>query len=125
VPARAPRSGRPCLALLAGLGVLAAAGGCSRAGNGKAERAASYAEARALIDRHCISCHSERPTIPAFPVAPNGLELDTAEQMHEHARAIGERTVVDKTMPLLNRTGMTEAERAVLQRWIDAGARTP
>ena len=78
-----------------------------------------------MIDRHCVSCHSERPTIPAFPIAPNGLELDSAEQMHRHAELIKQRTVVDKTMPLLNKTEMTEAERGLLQRWVEAGARTP
>jgi uncharacterized membrane protein len=85
----------------------------------------SYAEARALVDRHCVACHSARPTIPAFPIAPNGLELDTPEQMTKSAERIKLRTIVDKTMPLLNKTGMTDAERELLGKWIDAGARGP
>jgi uncharacterized membrane protein len=31
--------------------------------------------------------------------------------------------VVNKTMPFLNRTGMTEEERAQLGKWIDSGAK--
>jgi uncharacterized membrane protein len=63
--------------------------------------------------------------VPAFPIAPDGFEFDTAEQMHRHAARIKARTVVDKTMPLLNKSGMTDGEREVLRSWIDAGARTP
>jgi uncharacterized membrane protein len=114
----------PVVALLAGAAPFVAGGGCARGRDG-ARPAASYAEARAVIDRHCVSCHSARPTVPAFPIAPNGLELDTAEQMRRHALLIKQRTVVDKSMPLLNRTGMTEAERELLDSWIDAGAEAP
>lgn len=79
-----------------------------------------YAQARAVVDRHCLGCHSDRPTNPAFPIAPKGVELDTEAQMRQHARTMRERTVVDKTMPLLNKTGMTDEERQVLARWLDA-----
>jgi uncharacterized membrane protein len=77
-----------------------------------------------VVDRHCISCHSEQPTIPAFPIAPDGFAFDTAEQMRRHAERIKARTL-DKTMPLLNKTGMTDEEREILRRWIDAGAKAP
>ena len=33
------------------------------------------------------------------------------------------RAVETKTMPLANKTGMTDAERDLLGRWINAGAR--
>jgi uncharacterized membrane protein len=85
---------------------------------------ASYAQARAVVDRHCVSCHSERPTIPAFPIAPAGFVLDTAAQMRQQAERIRARTV-DQTMPLLNKTGMTDEERDILRRWVDAGAKAP
>jgi uncharacterized membrane protein len=121
--ARRPRGGRARFALLAGAAAVLA-GGCARGESGAAS-GTSYAEARAIIDRHCVSCHSQQPTVPAFPVAPNGLELDTAQQMRQSAALIRERTIVDKSMPLLNRSEMTDAERGVLERWIDGGARTP
>ena len=78
-----------------------------------------------MVDRHCVSCHSEQPTIAAFPIAPNGFKFDTAEQMEQHAQRIRVRTIVDKTMPLLNKTGMTDEEREVLRQWIDAGGKAP
>ena len=110
--------------LLATAGPLLAAVGCQRGQAGPRQGEVSYAEARAVVDRHCITCHSDQPTIPAFPIAPNGLALDTAEQMRLAAERIKLRTVLDKTMPLLNKSGMTEAERETLRRWIDAGAKT-
>ena len=87
--------------------------------------AASYAEARAVVDRHCVACHSENTTVPAFPIAAAGVLLDTADQMRLYAARIQERTVVRRDMPLLNKTGMTDEERALLDRWIEAGARGP
>lgn len=87
--------------------------------------AASYAEARVVVDRHCVSCHSEQPTVPAFPIAPGSVLLDTAAQMQQYAERIRVRTVLDPTMPLLNKTGMTEHERGVLGRWVEGGAKGP
>jgi uncharacterized membrane protein len=82
-------------------------------------------EARAVVDRHCLACHSERPTIAAFPIAPNGVLFDTAEQMQRHAQRIKVRTVIDRSMPLLNKTGMTDAERTILGRWVENGGKGP
>jgi len=87
--------------------------------------APSYAEARAVVQDHCVSCHSEQPTIPAFPIAPGGVVLDTPTQMRQYAERIKVRTVLDRSMPLLNKTGMTERERTVLARWVEDGAKSP
>ena len=76
-----------------------------------------YALARALVDRHCIGCHSEHNTIAAFPLAPKEIELDTAEEMHRHAALIRKTVLETRTMPLLNKTEMTEQERALLGAW--------
>ncbi len=84
-----------------------------------------YAEARAVVDRHCVACHSENPTIPAFPIAPGALSLDTAEQMQQAAYRIKVRVSIERDMPLLNKTHMTDEERAVLSGWVDAGGKIP
>jgi uncharacterized membrane protein len=84
---------------------------------------ASYAEARAIVDRHCIACHAAHPTHRAFPAAPNGAMFDTAEGLQKFAPKIYERAVATPSMPLANETGMTEAERARLGAWIKAGAK--
>ena len=41
---------------------------------------------------------------------------------HQGAVLIKQRSVVDKNMPLANKTGMTDEERLLLGRWIDQGA---
>lgn len=85
----------------------------------------SYAEARAVVDRRCIECHSERPTSRAFPIAPKGVMLDTALQMKQYARRIEASVAVERTMPLANMSGMTDEERRVLGRWVETGAKIP
>jgi uncharacterized membrane protein len=39
-----------------------------------------------------------------------------------HAARINERAVVTRTMPPANKTGITDDERAIIGRWIAAGA---
>jgi uncharacterized membrane protein len=84
-----------------------------------------YGAVRPVVDRHCVGCHSERPTVPAFPIAAGGLALDTAEQMQRYAERIKERVVRQRNMPLLNKTEMTDGERALLGAWIESGANGP
>ena len=82
-----------------------------------------YAAARRVIDQHCIGCHAEQPSIPAFPLPPKDIKFDTAEQMRLHATLIYKTVLETRTMPLLNKTGMTEEERALLGAWVRAGAK--
>ncbi len=77
----------------------------------------TFEEARHVIDRRCAVCHSERPTDPAFPAAPGGVMFDTPEQIAAYAARIRERAVVQRTMPLGNKTNITQAERGILDRW--------
>jgi uncharacterized membrane protein len=123
---RPPASSRPWRAIVvivwSGAGFLLS--GCERGRTDPPSPEAAYTRARAVVDRHCVSCHSERPTIPAFPIAPGGFVFDTAPEMRRHAERIRARTV-DKTMPLLNKTGMTDEERDILRAWVDAGAKAP
>ena len=89
------------------------------------QRQVSYAEARAVVDRRCIECHSARPTNRAFPIAPQGVMLDTAPQMRQYAQRIEATVAVERTMPIANMSGMTDGERRVLDQWVQAGARIP
>jgi uncharacterized membrane protein len=75
-----------------------------------------------IINKHCTSCHSTRPTDPAFAEPPLGLALDSYEHIRTAAPKIKQRAVDSDTMPLGNATGMTTEERAILGRWIDGGA---
>lgn len=84
----------------------------------------SFAEARAVIEARCVACHATRPSDPMFAQAgpPVGVMLDTPERMKAFAPRIYERACVQKTMPMVNKTGMTDAERDVLARWVGQGA---
>lgn len=92
---------------------------------GRGERPVGYADARAVVDRRCLECHSERPTNVAFPIAPLGVMFDTAGQMQLHAPRIEARAVIERTMPLANIAGMTDEERRLLGRWVKNGAKVP
>ncbi len=82
----------------------------------------TFASVRTIVQQRCQTCHSRWPTDDVFTVAPNGATLDTGEEIRARAATIRERVVVQQTMPLLNKTGMTAEERALLGRWIDGGA---
>jgi uncharacterized membrane protein len=81
-----------------------------------------FAVVRGIVQQRCQTCHSRWPTDDVFTVAPNGATLDTGEEIRARAALIKERVVVQQTMPLLNKTGMTTDERTLIGRWVDAGA---
>ena len=83
---------------------------------------AIFEEVRHVIDRRCSICHSERPTDLSFGPAPGGVMFDTPQQIMTHAARIRERAWVSRTMPPGNKTGITDAERALLDRWVARGA---
>ncbi len=82
-----------------------------------------FARASDIIQKRCVSCHSAQPSDPQFPVAPGNVVFDTPERIVAMAARIKDRAAVNKTMPFLNRTEMTEEERAALAKWVDGGAR--
>ena len=84
----------------------------------------SFAQVQGIIVERCNGCHSSSPTHPTAPVAPNGVMFNTPEQIKQWAARIHERTVVTRTMPLANLTGITEEERQSIDRWYEAGAET-
>lgn len=115
----APLSHHWCWPLLIGGVAVVGCASCETA------RGIGYAEARTVVNRRCIECHSEQPTNRAFPIAPKGVMLDTALQMKQYARRIQARVTVERTMPLANMSDMTDEERWVLGRWAETGAKVP
>ena len=83
----------------------------------------SDAEALEITRAHCASCHSERPTNPAFPVAPKNMVLATTDDLRRYAALIDLQTVQNRVMPLGNMTGMTDEERERLGAWLAAQSR--
>jgi uncharacterized membrane protein len=82
-----------------------------------------FARAQEIMVQRCVPCHSVKPADAMFPVAPANVMFDTAERIQAMAPRIKDRAVVNKTMPFLNRTGITDEERAELGKWIDSGAK--
>jgi uncharacterized membrane protein len=85
--------------------------------------AVPFAQVAKIVGQRCAACHSDHPTRMAS--APRGVKLDTAAEIKAQAQAIKEQAVQTKAMPLGNVTGMTQAERDLLGRWLAQGARIP
>jgi uncharacterized membrane protein len=84
--------------------------------------APSFQEAKAVIVSRCVICHSRTPADDTFGARPGGVAFDTDEQIQTLAGRIYLRAVVTQTMPLANRTLISDEERALLGRWVKAGA---
>jgi uncharacterized membrane protein len=95
----------------------------ARAAAGQDE-AARFAQVRTIIDQRCVSCHAQQPTQAGFATAPAGVMLHTPELVSQNALRIYQQTVQLKAMPLANLTNMTDAERAQVGAWFEAGAKT-
>jgi uncharacterized membrane protein len=85
--------------------------------------AVPFARVARIVDTRCTACHSQHPTKVDSP--PKGITFDTPAQIKSQADAIDAQAVETKTMPLGNVTGMTQAERDLLGRWIAQGAKIP
>ncbi|MEO1079235.1 MAG: urate hydroxylase PuuD [Pseudomonadota bacterium] len=78
--------------------------------------------AESIIRERCASCHAANPSDEVFTVAPGGVMLESMDQMVQWASRIKARSVDNHDMPFMNKTGMTDEERAFVGRWVDAGA---
>jgi uncharacterized membrane protein len=81
-----------------------------------------WAEVDTLVGARCRPCHSSTGTDPLAKTV-GGVHFDTAAQVQSHAQRIRERVYVLKTMPALNKTGMSDEERELIARWVDQGAK--
>ena len=73
----------------------------------------------AISRKHCVMCHAQAPSHPSFDAPPKQVVLETIEELKAWAPKILEQVVWDRNMPIGNDTGMTEEERALLERWIE------
>jgi uncharacterized membrane protein len=74
-----------------------------------------FGEVNAIFVQRCQSCHGDQ-------VQMKNVRLDTSEGIKQHALGIYQQVVVTRQMPMNNATGITEAERATIKRWYEAGA---
>jgi len=75
-----------------------------------------------IVSSRCSMCHATEPVWDGVPAAPEGIRLDTDDEVVRHARLIDLVAVRSAAMPPGNITEMTPHERAVLASWLAAGA---
>jgi uncharacterized membrane protein len=73
------------------------------------------ADVKSIIDTRCVMCHNAQ-------LANKNVRLDSEQAIIAQAPLIFQQAVLARTMPLNNATGITDAERALLARWINSGA---
>jgi uncharacterized membrane protein len=103
-----------------GVAVLAATAAWLAPERGAAVAAAApadYASVRQVLEQRCYACHGAQ-------LQMKNVRLDSPQALQQHAQAVYQQAAVQKTMPLNNSTGMTEAERALVAQWFQAGAKT-
>jgi uncharacterized membrane protein len=83
---------------------------------------ATLADVQTIVTARCVTCHAAHPRWEGIASPPKGVVLETPAQIVAQAAAIRQQAVLSRAMPLGNVTQMTDAERARLAAWLDAGA---
>ncbi|HRL53192.1 MAG TPA: urate hydroxylase PuuD [Acidovorax temperans] len=96
--------------------VAGSASATSAAGQNDAK--ADFAAVRGVLEQRCYTCHGAQ-------VQMKNLRLDEPALVRQNAQAIYQQVVVQKLMPMNNATQITDAERALIGRWFEAGALVP
>lgn len=74
----------------------------------------SEGEVLTILAKHCVTCHSPRPSHEGFDVPPKGVVLVSITDLLRNRQQVLQQAVHGDAMPLGNETGMTEDERAAL-----------
>jgi uncharacterized membrane protein len=87
-------------------------------GPGAAAAPVSFAAVQAVVQQRCVACHNAQ-------LANKNVALHTPALIKQHALAVYQQTVVLKQMPMNNATQITDAERALVGAWFEAGSPIP
>jgi uncharacterized membrane protein len=77
----------------------------------------AYADVQKVLEQRCYMCHGAQ-------LQMKNVRLDSPEALKLHAQAVYQQAVVTKIMPMNNSTGITDAERTLIEAWFKAGAKT-
>ena len=83
-----------------------------------ADAPAAFTDVQAVMQQRCVLCHNAQ-------VANKNVALHEPALILAQAQSIYQQTVVLKAMPMNNATQITEAERLLVKRWFEAGAKGP
>ena len=78
--------------------------------------AVDFAQVKTVLEQRCYTCH-------AAQVQMKNVRLDSPQLVKQHAQNVYQQVVVTKQMPMNNATGITDAERALIGRWFQSGAK--
>jgi uncharacterized membrane protein len=101
-------------ALLLATVLLAGCGGGSD--DGGSSEPATFAEVQQIMERRCLPCHSQNPTIDEYEHAML-IDFGNPDNITANREAIYKVVVVDKRMPFNNMTNMTQEERDRIATW--------
>jgi uncharacterized membrane protein len=107
------------IAMLAGVAAWIAPSGTSA--SAAADKAVDATQVRQIVQARCVQCHGEHPTL--MPSPAKGIKLESEDDIKQHAQQIYQQVVLQKAMPLGNATNMTDAERAIIAKWFEGGAK--
>jgi uncharacterized membrane protein len=110
------------LALVAALAPASPTGqGALAAASAPGSTHADAALVHAIVAQRCVPCHAARPTQAGFNAPPNGVVLESLNELRAHLPEVQKQLALH-TMPLGNLTHMTDEERATVLMWIGHGA---
>jgi uncharacterized membrane protein len=106
------------LAVLLGLAVWLAPAPRAVPIPGAAAAPVTFTAVQAVVQQRCVACHNAQ-------LANKNVALHTPALIKQHALAVYQQTVVLKQMPMNNATQITDAERALVGAWFEAGSPIP
>jgi uncharacterized membrane protein len=96
----------------------AASTGAAASASGSAPASTvDYATLQPVLAQRCYQCHGAQMQM-------KNVRLDSPEGVASHAQAVYQQAVVTRIMPMNNATGITDAERDLIRRWFEGGAKT-
>ena len=76
----------------------------------------ALAQVQQVVAQRCAMCHGAE-------VQMKNVRLDSSVSLKQHAQAVYQQVVVTRLMPMNNATAITDAERALIGRWFEQGAK--
>lgn len=93
-------------------------------GDSAVSTAMLFEQVQGIMASRCASCHADVPTQPGFAAPPNGVVVESADDILRQANTIYQQVVVTKAMPIGNLTQITDDERATVEQWFLTGAQS-
>ena len=84
--------------------------------SGAATQPAGYGQVQAVMQKHCVVCHS------ANTVAQKNVKFDTPDEVKGHAQQIYQQVVQLRKMPFGNPGALSVEEVDTFKRWYEGGA---